>query len=326
MQLASQGNTLTGKKSWFMFDDEIVALGSDITSADNRTIETIVENRRITSTSNALTVNGTAQPTTVPWSATLSSVNWMHLAGSAASGADIGYYFPTASTIKAVRESRTSTWDAIGTGSTTSITRNYVTFWRDHGANPTAATYAYVLLPNRTTSQVSSYAGSPDITILENSSTAHGVKENKLNVVAVNFWQDATKTVNILTSNKKATVIAKENDGQDIEIAVADPTQLGSTINLEIARSASAVIYKDSRITVTQLSPTIKFTVNVAAGTPNTDQGNGIRGLRGRQNSISRRSGRPPPAAAGSMRRCSCKRARSRRNSTRFPPRARSIA
>lgn len=277
MQLASQGNTLTGKKSWFMFDDEVVALGSDITSTDGRPIETIVENRRITA-SNALTVNGTAQPTTMPWSTSFASVNWMHLAGSAASGADIGYYFPTATPIKALREARTGTWDAIGTGSTTAITRNYVTFWRDHGSNPTAATYAYVLLPNKTAAEVSAYAASPDITILENSSSAQGVKENKLNLVAVNFWQDATKTVNIITSNKKAAIIAQENTGQDIEISVADPTQLGTSINVEIARVASAVLAKDSRITVTQLSPTIKFTVDVSSGTPNTDAGNGIRG------------------------------------------------
>src|SRR6185503_2547912 len=65
---------------------------------------------------------------------------------------------------------------------------------------------------------------------------------------------------------------------EDIEVSVADPTQLGSTINIEIARSASAGLYKDSRITVTHLSATIKFTVNVYAGTPGTDQGNGIRG------------------------------------------------
>ena len=30
-------------KSWFMFDDEIVCLGSGINSSDNRIIETIIE-------------------------------------------------------------------------------------------------------------------------------------------------------------------------------------------------------------------------------------------------------------------------------------------
>src|SRR5258708_39909141 len=38
MQLAQQASTLTANKSWFMFDDEIVALGSDIKSTDGYTV------------------------------------------------------------------------------------------------------------------------------------------------------------------------------------------------------------------------------------------------------------------------------------------------
>jgi hypothetical protein len=54
MQLKGWSNTLTAKKSWFMFDDEIVCLGAGITSTDNRTIETTIEHRLLnTSASNA---------------------------------------------------------------------------------------------------------------------------------------------------------------------------------------------------------------------------------------------------------------------------------
>ena len=49
MQFKGVGVTLTGKKSWFMFDDEIVCLGAGITSTDSRAIETTVENRKINS-------------------------------------------------------------------------------------------------------------------------------------------------------------------------------------------------------------------------------------------------------------------------------------
>lgn len=37
--------TLTAKKSWFMFDDEVVALGADITANDGFNVHTIVDNR-----------------------------------------------------------------------------------------------------------------------------------------------------------------------------------------------------------------------------------------------------------------------------------------
>ncbi|MGG1555600.1 polysaccharide lyase family 8 super-sandwich domain-containing protein [Paenibacillus ferrarius] len=48
MELKGYGSTLKAKKSWFMFDDEVVALGTGITSTDNRTIETTIENRMLT--------------------------------------------------------------------------------------------------------------------------------------------------------------------------------------------------------------------------------------------------------------------------------------
>ena len=48
MQLSPDGRQLSAKKSWFLFDDELVALGADIRStAAGKTVETIVENRRV---------------------------------------------------------------------------------------------------------------------------------------------------------------------------------------------------------------------------------------------------------------------------------------
>jgi hyaluronate lyase len=272
IELDAYTSTLTAKKSWFMFDNEIVALGSGITSTDNRTIETTIENRKInTAGNNAFTVNSVAKSTTLGWSETMSGVNWMHLAGNVA-GSDIGYYFPTATTVKALREAKTGTWANRNTYAkfvdNTSLTRNFLTLWMYHGSNPTNASYAYVLLPNRTNAEVSSYAATPNITILTNSTSAQAVKETTLNVVGANFWNDAPTTVNVggtafLTSNKKASVLTRES-ANDIGLFLADPTQANTgSIQLEIHRAATGVISSDAGITVTQLSPTIIVTVNV---------------------------------------------------------------
>jgi hyaluronate lyase len=43
IELDMDNSTLTGKKSWFMFDNKIVALGAGITANDSRNVETIVE-------------------------------------------------------------------------------------------------------------------------------------------------------------------------------------------------------------------------------------------------------------------------------------------
>ena len=59
----------------------------------------------------------------------------------------------------AAREARTGAWSDINIdGSTTAITRNFLTLWFEHGANPTNATYAYTLLPNRSAAEVADFA------------------------------------------------------------------------------------------------------------------------------------------------------------------------
>ena len=149
-------------------------------------------------------------------------------------------------------------------------TANYASLWLDHGTNPTNASYAYAILPKRTSAQVQAYAANPDFVVLENSSDAQAVLEKGLVAVGANFWNDAVKTIqvngqNFLTVDKKASVMTTEPSAGSLQVSIADPTQANTgSINVEINRSASGYVYKDTSITVTQTSPTIKFTVNVS--------------------------------------------------------------
>lgn len=274
MQLDPYGGTLTGKKSWFMFDDEIVALGVGITSTSGRTIETIVDNRKLNGAgSNAFEVNGTVQSNSLTLGIqTYNGVNWMHLAGNTASGSDVGYYFPEAPTLQTLRETRSGKWTDIHSSSliTDTKTNRFQTIWFDHGTAYGEASYQYTLLPNLSASQTAEYATNPDFTVLENSTEAQAVKENNLNLTAVNFWNSAS--VGGITSGSKASVLLKLSS-TEAEVTVADPTQANTgSIQLEIDSSASAVLSADPGITVTQLSPTIKFSVNV-----NGQKGNSLR-------------------------------------------------
>jgi hyaluronate lyase len=267
MAIHPYGQTLNARKSWFTFDDEVVALGAGITATDNRVVETIVENRKLNSAgNNVLTVNNVAKPTAIPWSETMGGVQWAHLGGSAA-GSDIGYYFPGSSTIKGQREARTDKWSSINNlvpfVNTTSHTRNYLSMWFDHGNNPNNAAYSYVLLPNKSVSQVSSYAGSPNITILRNDRTGQAVRENTLKITGANFWGDGGIWMGDIWSNKKSSVMMKEGANGSTDVSISDPMFANTgTFTVEIARAGGAVISKDAAITVTQLTPTIKMTVN----------------------------------------------------------------
>ncbi|BAJ75813.1 hypothetical protein MTES_2849 [Microbacterium testaceum StLB037] len=267
MDLHTIDRTLEAKKSWFMFDDEIVALGAGITSTDGIGTETIVENRKLNAAGdNALTVDGATEPATLGWSDTLAGVDRVHLAGSVA-GSDIGYYFPGGATVSGLREQRTGNWKQLNSssqwGNSTPITRNYLSLSLDHGSNPTDGAYSYVLLPNKTSAQVDSYASNPDITILENSPSAQAVRENGLNVTGINFWKDEVTTAGGVTSDRKASVMVSKTAGT-LDVSVADPTQKNvGQLYLSLDTPATGVISHDPEVTVLQYTPTVKLKVNV---------------------------------------------------------------
>jgi hyaluronate lyase len=271
MQFKGVGVTLTGKKSWFLFDDEIVCLGAGITSTDNRPIETIVDNRKIAADgANAFTVNGAAKPNTPGWSESLSSVNWAHLAGPV-TGSDIGYFFPQAATLAAVREARTGAWsDVDDNGSSTPITRNYLRMSFEHGSSPVNAAYQYVILPGRNVRRMGHYAEAPQINVIVNSANMQAVEETTLGITAANFWTDTTQTAGILTANKKCSVLV-QNDGTFIDVSVSDPTQVNTgSIAIQIALDGGTLVSADAGVTVTQVSPSIDVSVNVSGAAGRT--------------------------------------------------------
>lgn len=261
--------TLGGKKAWFYFGDKMVATGAGITSTNGNDVETIVENRKLNSDgSNALTINGNAQDVSLPWNGALPGVRWAHLEGTA-TGAAVGYVFPGAPTVNALRERRTGKWSTINTsGNTSDVSANYLSLALDHGVNPSAAAYGYVVLPGRSAADTAAFAESASIAVLENSTSGTAVKDILQGVTGLVFWNDSSKTINangqpLATSDKKSAVVLKQN-GTDLQVSVADPTQTNTgNLNIEINRAATDVLSTDPGITVVQRSPTIKLQIAV---------------------------------------------------------------
>ncbi|MCP2636068.1 polysaccharide lyase beta-sandwich domain-containing protein [Microbacterium sp. HD4P20] len=268
MRLRPPGQTLDARKSWFMFDDEIVALGAGISAADGKAVETIVENRKLNDTgTNALTVDAVARSTALGWNESMSGVDWAHLQGNVP-GADIGYVFPGSAVVQGLRESRTAKWSDINTyrgfGNTTPVTRNYLTMSVDHGVDPTDGAYSYVVLPGASPTEVGAYASSPPITVLSNTSDVQAVSKASLGITAAQFWQAGSATAGGITSDAIASVVVRET-ADEIAISVADPTQVhAGSINIAVALSAACVVESDPTVTVTAVNPGVQLSVDVA--------------------------------------------------------------
>jgi len=463
MRYDSPSSTLGAKKAWFMFDDEVVALGADITSTDSLKVETTLDNRRIKDDrSNVVTADGTAL--TFGSAPIVVSASWLHLKGNysgispyADGESDIGYYFPVPTALNVIKEERTSDWSIVtksykdtktlfptvdtfvrdGTNAESSYTEadnlevksantgynretllkfdlkglsdiesakffvtgkstvsgtdivvnvrgltddawngavawnvrptesggdcgsftslpevgtNYVedekltsflksqttqqggdgiaslrlqadtynalysaasvdrvsrsgfsatpgvtipslslvmnpqckdsfaTFWIDHGANPTAQSYCYVILPERVADAVKYYAEHPDIEILRNDGIAQGVKEITQRATGAVFWTDTSAGVGLITTSRKSAVMVRESTGATpaLDVSVADLTETNTgMIEVTLARSATTYTLgadiTAGTVTVQQVTPWIKYSVNV-----NNSQGRGF--------------------------------------------------
>ncbi|MBC9716806.1 polysaccharide lyase 8 family protein [Streptomyces sp. TRM66268-LWL] len=260
MKLVADGSTLTAKKVWFTLDDTVIALGTDITSTDGRTIETIVENRNLhRSGTNALTVDGAVQPGTQGWTKTFTGSRWAHLAGTG------GYVFLGGASVRALRHERTGTWAAINTGKDTGgtddpVTRRYLTLWLDHGASPTATAYSYALLPNATAAQTSQWAASQPVRIVANKKEVQAIEASGQGLLAAHFWHPGS--ADGLTSSAPATVLVRKHSA-GISVAVAETSRAYDTVRIELPYAASRVVSADSTVSVTTGSRPV---VTVATG------------------------------------------------------------
>lgn len=258
---------LNGKKSWFMFDDEIVCLGADINNKNmNVPVETTIDNRKLDQDgSNGFLVDGQEMDLPVKEAnvkeladrsvdvsgVACEDIRWAHVEGTESAGT--GYYFPEENTEIQVRRAKTTgSWRDIGTFDGES-TENYLEMWFDHGENPTGASYSYVLLPETDAGETEAYAAAPEIAVLANNKDAQAVYHKGLNITGINFWNKNGGSVNDVTSSSAASVMLQESETGLLTVAVSDPTMKNQgTIQITIRKPIASEEKLDENVSCEQ--------------------------------------------------------------------------
>lgn len=274
MVLDAFGSALAARKSWFFFGDEVVAVGSGITrpavsgtgwDGAPRRIETILENR-VTPPGSELIIDGSPAATTAGTTGTYTGADWAHLTTGAS---ETGYVMLGGATVKALTENRSGAWSAVNaaSGPADSRTDRYTTLWMDHGAAPSNAGYAYVLLPGADAGTTEDYAGAPGVRILTNTAAVTAIEHVTDGAVAANFWGTATIArdgSNLLSVNGAASVTLEQN-GDELALTVTDPTQARTApLVVELHLPGASVVSTTAGVTVTQTSPTVKLSIPVS--------------------------------------------------------------
>lgn len=254
MTLQAATTDLAGKKSWFCFDEYVVAAGAGITSTSGYPVETFLETRNLhTNGENALTVNGVQLPYEQNSVRTWTDAQWMHLEGVG------GYIFPSPRALRAHRYERTGSYHDINTsGSTTAITRRYLTLSQEHGINPTSANYFYIVAPKATVQRTEQLYTHRDVRILNNNTKVQSVRQEATGITMANFWDSAGGTTGTITVTWCCGVIVQEKDNR-LTIAVAEPNRSTTTIRISVVAGYSdySLLSKDSTVTVVSTGSTI---------------------------------------------------------------------
>ncbi len=258
---------LTAKKSWFIFDDEIVCLGAGISNTTlepktntlkPQTIETVIENifygdnnSIILSADDPGNPNNELVPSS---SSSLLSNSSLYFSRYG------GIYVPTLKN------------DALNARRNQTAAGNFIELWFDHGVTPKNATYEYAILPGSSISEFFEYTESVGYTVISNNETLQAVADVSSGASGFTFWKATTVADNnsaytgvIKGADFACTVLVKE-DATSITVSIADFTHFandnkaGGSITIDAART---VVSADTGLTLN--GNTIKVDRNVAA-------------------------------------------------------------
>ncbi len=261
---------LAARKSYFMFDNEIVAVGSGISCSraenllanedgativrgDTNGVYTVVENR-IWRGSDILTVNGSALSLANGATRT-EAVKTMHFT-------NMGGYVFADDTVITYGKAKNS--GQVQTGkSNTFFEATY-----SHGNTPDDGTYTFIYLPEATATETEAYSNNKDVTILTVTDKVHVVKENKLGVTGYVFFERGS--ANGVNAETPCMLMITDKDGE-VKISVSDPTHLLENIKLtvDLGRSLS-VKSADAGVVVSANGNSVTLSVSVEDNVGNT--------------------------------------------------------
>lgn len=235
----------TAKKSWFVLDGKIIALGTDINGRSTNGIETIIDNRMLDSTSTYQFIDQTGKDASNTTNQSKTASDWF-LLKSSKENQTMGYLLLDNQTISTKKELRSGTYKEINDAfpSDTLYTETYQTISVDHGNQVDKGTYAYVSIPNATETSLNAMKEQQPFQVLENTETLQAVKEVSTNTIAATVWQATGGTVNGISVDKPVTFIYSEAEDQ-LTLSVTDPTQTNQSVTVKVPQEITEIVSQD---------------------------------------------------------------------------------
>ena len=222
-------NSTIARKGYFYFDDEMVALGTGISSTRPAEVHTTV-NQAIAK-DNA-TVDGVTVPKgTAP--VTYTNPKWAY-------NDEIGYVFPTDSNVSVSNMDQTSSWL-----DQPSQTKQAFSLYFDHGVAPSDASYEYIVVPGKAAAEVEAYSQNIPVQILSNTTALQAVRNEGLKQTQMIFYNAGSfkyRTDATITVNQPCLAIIDESSGTP-KVTVSNPDIPGLIVDVKIEETDKPTLY-----------------------------------------------------------------------------------
>lgn len=233
-------NTIANK-SWFMFDKEVVAIGSNLSSnathADLGDLELITTVNQAILKGNVLVglTNGTVETLSLGNNKEYNNVKWVvHN--------NIGYVFPEGGLIKIEAATKSGAWNDInGSQSSTIESKDLFALWLSHGKKAKDEKYSYLVVPNiGSADAMQAYCDNEleNIQIITNNDIVQAVRHKSLGIWQIIFRKAGIFKHDELTLKADQPCAAMIKDinipAKTATMYVGDVMQYGKTLTFGI--------------------------------------------------------------------------------------------
>jgi len=219
------------RKGWFFFDDEIVCLGAGISSTAPQAINTTLNQCLL---SGPVSISDGLQTSLLASGNHSMPLKW-------AWHNQVGYYFPEPTNVRISNQVQSGSWKSINSSySADVISKDVFKLWVNHGTAPGNASYAYIVLPGKSTAQQMASYSSNHLSILSNTDTVQAVSNSVLNQLQVIFYAAGTLNVQGITlqADRPCALILKNFNQPEITVTAADPSQRQSALKVRFSSAA----------------------------------------------------------------------------------------
>lgn len=208
------------QKSYFSFDDEMVALGTGIRSTSTAAVHTTIN--QATAVTNATVGGGSVAAGTD--AASIGGANWAY-------NDHVGYVVADGQDVKVSLKAQTGNWP-----DEAPLTRDAFSLFIDHGVAPTAGAYDYTVLPAATPAAVEAYAAAPAVRTLRNDGDVQAVRHDALALTMATFFRAGSLDLGggrSLTVDQPTLVLLDESGAAPV-VSIANPDRPGLTVALSL--------------------------------------------------------------------------------------------